>query len=79
MKTTLKKYLSEYSKKRNLDNTIIKWFQKKESLGTEKNKSEWDSLIQEFFGETEKTKKVEEKPKRQYKQNRQEPVEKLED
>jgi hypothetical protein len=59
---TLEKYLSNHSKHRNIDKVIVKWFAR--NFGAEfceKSKEDWDTVIEQFFGEVESspTKKVE--------------------
>ena len=45
---TLNTYLATYSRNRNLDKTIVKWYQAKDSSNTKRTKPAWDKLIQEF-------------------------------
>jgi hypothetical protein len=54
-KINLNTYLANFSNhKRNLDRIIILWARKKDSSNPKKTKKDWDSLIKEFFSETEK-------------------------
>lgn len=51
-KMNINEYLSNYSKKRNLDSIFINWFHAKDSSNPRKTKSEWDYLLQLFYKET---------------------------
>lgn len=53
-KITLNEYLSEYSKKRNMDKIIKNWYQNKEKMNVSKSKNEWDQIVEEFYNETDK-------------------------
>jgi hypothetical protein len=50
-KITLNEYLATYSRNRNLDGTIVKWYQKKDARNTQRTKDEWDALIKQFNSE----------------------------
>lgn len=45
---TLNAYLSTYSRNRNLDSTIVKWYRKKDATNMKRTKSAWDVLMREF-------------------------------
>ena len=45
---TLNTYLATYSRNRNLDKTIVKWYQSKDSSNTKRTKTAWDKFMQEF-------------------------------
>jgi hypothetical protein len=46
---TLRKYLTDFSKNRRLDNAIINWHEKKEPKTALKSKSEWAKIIEGFL------------------------------
>jgi hypothetical protein len=51
----LDKYLANHSPNRHLDKVIIKWFLTRNGNAYfDKSKEDWDSIISDFFGETEK-------------------------
>lgn len=45
---TLNTYLATHSRNRNLDKTIVKWYQSKDSSNTKRAKTAWDKFMQEF-------------------------------
>lgn len=53
-KISLNEYLSSHNRKKNLDDVIRKWYLIKDKTNPSKTKEDWDRVINEFFGETEK-------------------------
>jgi hypothetical protein len=55
----LDKYLSEHSPNRHLDKVIIKWFLNRSGGAFfDKSKEDWDKIMSDFFGETERAEVV---------------------
>jgi hypothetical protein len=50
-KITIDQYLSNYSTRRNLDSTFIKWFRKIDSTNPYKTIEEWNELNNKFLNE----------------------------
>jgi len=53
----IKLYLANHSPAKNLDSIIINWYcqgDNKKMNNDQKSKEEWDGIISNFFGETEK-------------------------
>ena len=48
---TLNEYLANYSRKRNLDPIITKWYQRIDAVNTKRAKEEWDRIIKKFMSE----------------------------
>jgi len=52
-KISLNAYLATYSRKRNLDTTIKKWYMRKYNDSKYKTIESWNKIIQEFYNESE--------------------------
>jgi hypothetical protein len=72
---TIKEYLADHSKKRNLDDAIIKWFYKANKKNCKKNKADWEKIINNFFSETETKKLTIDKPGKKKKSSNRDKVE----
>jgi len=48
-KYMINEYLANFSKKRNIDSTFIKWFSKTDATNPKKTKEEWDNLYKDFL------------------------------